>query len=146
LEFFRVWGRAFVAAADGELSVQDGASGAVLAVALGGAEAKAEAVAEAAGAVFSFLGLAGQILLWRRGVRQTVVDAVVGGCGLGIRGTDVAVVRALLLNWLLRDATFAGRAVDGGLLIAGLRGLLGLGRGRQVGGSVNGLLLEGPRI
>jgi hypothetical protein len=53
---------------------------------------------------------------------------------------------ALLLNWLLRDSTFAGRAANGGLLILGLRGLLGLGRRRQVSRSINGLLLEAPRI
>jgi hypothetical protein len=145
LELFRVR-RALVASSDGELSVQAGASGARLVVGLGGTET--EAITEAAGAVFSFLDRGDQVLLGRLGVRgQTVLDTVFSRHGLRIRGADVAEMGALLLNWLLRDSAFAGRAANGGLLVLDLRGLLGLGRGGQVGRSINGLLLlEVPRI
>jgi hypothetical protein len=143
LKLFRV-GRAFAAAPDGELSVQAGASGAGLVCALCGTESKA--IEKAAGTVFPFLARADLTLLGSWGVgRQTVVDSVVG-CGLRIGRADVAEMGALLLNWRLRGSTFAGRAANGGLMILHLRGLLGLGRGRRVGGSVDRLLLSGSRI
>jgi hypothetical protein len=116
-----------------------------LVCALGGAESKAVAKALAAGTVFSFLAEADLILLGSLGVGgQPVVGLVVGGYGLG--RADVAEMGALLLNWLLRDSTFAGRAANGGLLILDQRGLLGLRRGRQVNGSVDRLLLSGSGI
>ena len=144
LELFRIW-RALVASSNGELSVQAGASGAGLVCGLGGTETKT--VAKAAGTIFLFLARADLILLGSRGVGgQPVVGLVVGGCGLGIGRADVADMGALLLNWLLRTSTSTRRPAKGGLLILGLRGLLGLGRGRQVSRSVNRLLLGGSRI